>query len=269
VIDGGPAQRLREFLETLYVDSHSSYLAKMDEDLVAEGNLSSLFYRSQINYLFRRFVRTAQYFQRQFPPSEFGDSRYRTEFRDFLRDSTRYHDNVIQRIAHHCHDCVLATEEDISAGTRNELRRVGRNRERKCYICGGAVDYRRNNNVDEGWSIDHVWPQSLGGQSSSPNLRIACRECNSNLKGDTIDDSDFHYEHFSKQSASFADYFERERDKELEAAVYAKTDYRCAVCKRSAAQVGSLRIARIEPSDSWHFLNLAPFCVVHLPEIDQ
>lgn len=38
-----------------------------------------------------------------------------------------------------------------------------------CQICGATEDL----------TLDHIWPQSLGGEHTLENLRVLCRSCNS------------------------------------------------------------------------------------------
>ena len=48
-----------------------------------------------------------------------------------------------------------------------------------CYACGVTLD-RRSNDDKNSATIEHLWPQSLGGDSDFRNLLPACMACNSN-----------------------------------------------------------------------------------------
>lgn len=61
---------------------------------------------------------------------------------------------------------------------RNKLieRNATRDEPPHCYLCGVALTEDGGNAQR---SIEHVWPQSLGGQTVEANLMLACKDCNS------------------------------------------------------------------------------------------
>lgn len=48
----------------------------------------------------------------------------------------------------------------------------------RCYLCDSVLE--TNGNAGKQFSVEHVWPQSLGGDSKLDNLLPACSDCNSN-----------------------------------------------------------------------------------------
>jgi 5-methylcytosine-specific restriction endonuclease McrA len=50
-----------------------------------------------------------------------------------------------------------------------------------CEICKEPIN---KNNPNRAFSIDHVIPQSEGGNGNINNLRVAHRKCNSNRRND-------------------------------------------------------------------------------------
>jgi hypothetical protein len=59
----------------------------------------------------------------------------------------------------------------------NAMRRaIWRSEPKNCYLCGTRlVDSGGGRNAR---SVDHIWPQTLGGQSIFENLMPCCRDCN-------------------------------------------------------------------------------------------
>lgn len=264
-----PGEELASFLKQLYPSPPSKinvFLQKMDYDLMADGELVDLLYRSCINYAVRRLITTAEHFRRDYPPDQYGSSRYQIELRKHLRDYTRYRDRVIDKLVKLLVKCLRAMDQAPTAHQKRKIRRQAAQNSLSCYICGRELDYDKHSREHNSATVDHIWPRSIGGLSNDDNLRIACHDCNANLKKDYIDDSDYHYEEIALVSASYAEYREQEKSKQYEVAVFAKSQSECSVCGQPAHRVGDLYIDRKEPSDSWHFLNLAAYCFEHKPK---
>jgi 5-methylcytosine-specific restriction endonuclease McrA len=208
---------------------------------------------------------TAEHFRRKYSPDRYGEYRHREELRKFLRDYTRYKDRQIDTIVVLLDQCLLARDDDPTDREKARIRRDARNKGRHCYTCGEELDYQNN----ESWlfaSVDHYWPKSMGGLSNPDNLQVTCKRCNNHDKKDFVDASDYHFEEITLVSASYEEYMSRERNRQYEVAVFAKTYFTCAVCGQPADRVGKLHIGRRELSDSWHFLNLVAYCSEHTPE---
>jgi hypothetical protein len=72
-----------------------------------------------------------------------------------------------------------AAGESISTGTRTTLRNWSQREMPWCYLCGGNLDYNPSDpNAHDRFTLDHVWPQAYGGDSSEENLLPACAACN-------------------------------------------------------------------------------------------
>ncbi len=80
---------------------------------------------------------------------------------------------------------VVAARSHIRDGTRNALRQWARRRHGHCYLCRRLIDFG-NDGDDDGFSLDHLWPRSFGGESEEWNLLPAHRRCNSQ-RGDDVD----------------------------------------------------------------------------------
>jgi len=85
-------EELRELLMGMYPAGTSSFLQKIDSDLMSDGTLAALFYQSCLNYLVRRLITQAEHFRRSFP------SEWKLKLRAYLRNHTRYRDGRVDEL---------------------------------------------------------------------------------------------------------------------------------------------------------------------------
>lgn len=81
-------------------------------------------------------------------------------------------DRILTIIGHLAFECAVVARQEIAVTTRTNIHRtfVAAQGQPTCYICGlGLV---------RPYSLDHLWPQSLGGSSLEENLLPACATCN-------------------------------------------------------------------------------------------
>lgn len=268
-----PGQELQSALERLYPFDPAKTIEMIDHDFMSDGEISQVARKSAVNYVLRRLITTAEHHRRKFPVDKFGEARYVVEFRKFLRDFTRYKPKDIEKIVEVISRCLLVSDHNISDGRRNQMKKSVREQNLKCYMCGGDMaattadlepESRDKTAMSNLLTADHVWPRSMGGLSEEINLRAACARCNTERQN-TIDAYDAHYEEMSFLAVHYEDYEEKEKRRKFEIAVFAKTNFTCYLCKNPAARIGKLFVGRIEPSDSWHFMNLAAYCSIHRP----
>jgi hypothetical protein len=69
----------------------------------------------------------------------------------------------------------IAKEKPRSKDNEAKIRVRGKER---CYLCDSVL--KTHGNDGKPFSVEHVWPQSMGGDSRPDNLLPACAECNSN-----------------------------------------------------------------------------------------
>jgi 5-methylcytosine-specific restriction endonuclease McrA len=268
-----PGEELKEYLQSLHVFTNEGFLGKIDVCLRSDEDTSvaRVFYDSCINYLVRRLMGVARYFFNIFTPKVYDEIRYKNEIRRYLKEKTRYNEGQRDKIALLLFRCIEAAQSELSDNDKRLTRVKAQRQGRRCYICGVELDYRDEKSSLYP-SVDHKWPRSLGGLKSPSNLEVLCKGCNNSVKQNFINHSDYHFEHICLSSRNYDDFkrnCRRNRPNEVsvyEAAVLAKTEYQCAVCGKSAYRIGELTIGRIDKGDSWHFLNLQPYCVEHTPE---
>lgn len=262
-----PGEELRQYLEKIYPspsDSMNMYINEVDHDFMEEGELADLVYTSLINYIVRRLIAISSGIYEKYPIGLYGEYRYQNEISKYLRDFTRYPDKYIDRIKIILVKCLQAINSKKPTSREiDRFRKYHQQRKSFCYICGEEIDYQKGSTTPNAFTVDHIWPRSMGGVSSEYNYGQACKTCNSQFKKDFIDTSDFHYEEIAFPGNII------KLNNQFKVAVFSKTNFCCSVCGQPATIVGKLSIGRIEPSDGWHFMNLTPYCMKDLPMEDR
>ncbi len=252
-----PGEELKDYLETIYPLKPSRTFDEMDNDLRADGELTSIIYESSILYVLRRLVATTEHFYRVS-----GENKIATNIalRSYLRNYTRYSDEQVNKLSKLLLPCMETARDAFSEGDKNTAKQQRRMYQWSCFVCGKEMD---DSNIP---TADHFWPRGMGGLSNSGNLRMVCQICNNNHKRDNINHADYHYEEIAISATDYKHYKGSGHPKVHEVAVFAKSKYQCVVCNEPAYRVGELTIGRIDLKDGWHYLNLAAFCLKHKPE---
>jgi hypothetical protein len=259
-----PGEQLREFLKEVFPADvkYDSFISRIDYILQADGELIDLVYNSTINYVLRRLIVTADYFQRKCKKEDKGDEKFITNLRAFLKDDMHFPEKHIGRIIVLIRECLNKRNAQVAESTKHKIRKRARNNNKACYICGGELEFDRGDSYNS-VQVEHKWPKAMGGSSDNFNLEVACQKCNGK-KSDYIDASDFHYEKICLVSSDEKDeHFSTEMNREYELALWAKREFKCSICEKSAADAGKLKFGRKNPNDSWHFLNIEIFCEKH------
>ena len=258
-----PGEKLREFIKKLFPADvkKDSFISRIDYLLQADGELIDLVYNSTINYVLRRLIVTADYFQRKCKKEGKGDEKFITDLRAFLKDDMHFPEKHIGPIFVLIRECLNKRNAQVAESTKHEIRKRARKNNKACYICGGGLEFDIGD-LYNSVQVEHKWPKAMGGSSDNFNLEVACQKCNCK-KSDYIDASDFHYEKICLVSDANDQHFSTEMKREYELALWAKTEFKCFRCGKSAADAGKLKFARKNPNDSWHFLNMEIFCEKH------
>jgi 5-methylcytosine-specific restriction endonuclease McrA len=210
----------------------------------------------------RRLIVTADYFQRKCKKEGKGDEKFITDLRAFLKDDMHFpEERHIGLISALIRECLDKKNAHVAISTKNNIRKKARDNNKACYICGGELDFDIGDSYNS-VQVEHKWPKAMGGSSDNFNLEVACSTCNGK-KSDHIDASDFHYEKICLVSDENDKYFSTEMKREYELALWAKREFKCSICGKSAADAGKLKFGRKNPNDSWHFLNIEIFCEKH------
>lgn len=77
----------------------------------------------------------------------------------------------------------IAGHHPISSSLRRHMLRWTREEHSQCYMCGAILEFSDETSVNF-VTLDHLWPQSHGGDSTEENILPACRVCNNEKKKD-------------------------------------------------------------------------------------
>ncbi|AFZ60199.1 HNH endonuclease [Anabaena cylindrica FACHB-243] len=281
-MDGtNPGQQLRDLLKRIYpLDSENtnssednSFVSRIDNALIAEGNFSNLVYESSINYLLRRLINTAEYLRRKYESDVFPPEKFLFELRRFITENTHIEVDKVEIILSLLKLCIDAKDKQLKPSRKKRIFKNAKEKDELCcYICGNALNVERVSITEdkelknrEEVEVEHIWPKTMGGATEDFNLKLSCSYCNK-AKKKYIDATDFHYEQMCLVSDKNDQNFSSEFEKEYRIAISAKSNYSCSVCGKPALTVGPLNFARLNPDDSWHFLNIAVYCDEHTPD---
>lgn len=259
-----PGEALRSFLFKLFPsdeENRESNIAKIDAALVAEGKFASLVYRSAINYMLRRILTAAVLIERKCDQNHFSDEILEKKLRAYIANNLNIPGaKNVDKLTGLITNCLKTRHEKITQTTEKSVKQRNEN---LCYICGKTMSFGRDNGSDSA-TLEHVFPRLLGGSSKAHNLRYACKICNE-TKADNIDESDYHYEEICLLTDEDDETkFHRDLSRVYKIAAWAKSDYKCQLCGKSASVVGRLDLVRREQRDNWHFLNIEAYCSVHV-----
>jgi hypothetical protein len=109
------------------------------------------------------------------------DASYVSDLKIYLRDTYLIGFDTIDDLTRVVTRCVAASNEHISETQRKRYKKKAEKSRAYCYMCGVELDYTEQDPVRK-FTMEHVWPQSFGGNSIEQNLLPACASCNSNKK---------------------------------------------------------------------------------------
>lgn len=263
-----PGHQLQILLKELFPldTNNTSFLFRIDNALLANGELTELVYNSTINYMVRRLITTAKFLKRKIEANGLSDGVLATNLRGFIENELNLPTNKTERVFTLLFECSKVSGRKPPPTKlkriKNRARREGK--ELRCHICGIETNLV-NENIDESATLEHIWPNSLGGASEDPNLVITCQKCNNNKKA-YIEANDFHYEEICLSTDKDDDSFAVELNMGYKVALWAKSDYQCTRCGKPAVYMGTLQFSRRNTNDSWHFLNIDAYCQQHARE---
>lgn len=262
-----PGEQLQLLLKDIYIpdpETKQTFISKVDEAFIAEGEFAQIIYDSTINYMVRRLITTADYIRRSCEENSSPDTKVITQLRKFLQKETKIPNKYIEKILSLLLECLKVRGKEVSPTAKKRIHKSAKNRGLVCYICGNELNFEEINQYNS-VEIEHVWPNAMGGISEETNLGVACMHCNK-TKASNIDSSDFHYEEICLVSDKSDTHFSNELSKYFKIALWAKSKFCCVRCGKPASYMGELQFGRRNSNDSWHFLNIDAYCEQHVPE---
>lgn len=260
-----PGIELRNLLTGLYPvgEIGKTFIGKIDHGLQADNEFVQCVYQSSLNYLVRRLIRTAQSIKKNC--NGLSDFMFYERLRNFIKSELEIFPGKVEGIFILLIECLKNSSDKPSQKTKDRIIRKAKEQNLKCYFCGCDLDFIQPN-LPESAEIEHLWPNSLGGDSSDSNLVVSCRKCNQ-AKCDYIDSSDFHFEEICLNATDDFKEFSTQMKREYEVALWGKNDFSCThgKCKSSPKNSGEFTLVKRNYNDSWHFLNIDAYCPQHKP----
>lgn len=282
---------LKSFNKKLDINTLSSVLK------INETQINKVFTRFLFFYLIKRLVNSAKYSNliSIFDNNPFNQ---RTTLVEQLLNNYSLNPNLLEQIA----DILITLEANINTNLvkvkmskqnayTTKLINYAMVNNFRCYICGSEVDYT-NSSADNYRGVEHSITRSFGGDKSTKNLFISCKNCNE-AKKNYISwiESDFHNKHsifyniYKKENNLENDLsiLENETDKilfkqesfkskitqEIIYIVSSMNNYKCSLCGTDNDISHSTYITKKDENDYCHPLNLMTVCDNCLNDIED
>jgi hypothetical protein len=111
------------------------------------------------------------------------DASFETEFRDFIRERLSLRPPLSADLIRNAIRAVESARHDATSKERGAFKRWSQRAHPLCYMCGCQLDFSEQDPVTK-FTLDHIWPQRFGGDSTEGNWLPACGSCNNKKKRD-------------------------------------------------------------------------------------
>jgi 5-methylcytosine-specific restriction endonuclease McrA len=230
-------------------------------------DLEGFLFRSTILMLVRRLIWNAAWYEERYPGDRI--AVIETFERDYLLGNFGFNRRERRELSKLVFDSLDASRRKIPKGVEQKLLNSAKENQQRCQLCGRNIDYSIDRNDELSYSLDHIWPQSLGGESEEWNLQVTHKRCNSKRQ-DIADVSDAHYEHFHVKhnwSSDERDSFWKELNWQFRIAAAMKADFTCEICK-NPEQIdesdGELYFSLMNRDENFNIFNIQVTCYEHL-----
>lgn len=109
------------------------------------------------------------------------DAAFNKLFTEHLRSTVGIPGRLMNELYRFSHRALEAAILPIPRSVQNKIRSWAIVRHQWCYMCGASLDFDQNHPV-LGYTLEHIWPRSYGGDSIEENFLPACQSCNSKKK---------------------------------------------------------------------------------------
>lgn len=165
----------------------------------------------------------------------------------------------LDRLAFLTLEAEKASRRDINNTTRSQASSRGLN---NCYICGKDI-YETHDDGNQTLELEHIWPQSFGGDSITENLLPACHHCNRD-KANMLLWQNYNVHSFVLKPDPSADELTAIKRKEKIAqhrrSVFQHACSYKTTLKRAAQIIGPANLTSIKPLDSDDAVDFFNFC---------
>jgi len=230
--------------------------------------LEGFLMKSTALMLLRRLLSNARWYENRFPEPAIAIERFD---RDYLLGTFGFRPDERKILVRLVVRSLDASAENIPQGLRRAMKDRTHQLDRGCDICGSKLDFDSESS-HSAFSLDHIWPRSLGGVSDEWNLRVTCKSCNENRQS-IIEACDTHYEHFQVKSDWSADKessFWKEFNWGFRIAAIMQAEYKCEMCGTPITNmVEGHTFIRRDNDESYHMFNVKLICAKHGDVMDK
>ena len=190
--------------------------------------LGDYLFKSTVYMVLRRLLASAAWYEELYQDDTVVTSLFEKDYLlgvfGFGPEDRKY----LRRIVFSAYD---ASKKNIAPNTMKTIRDWASATNQRCHISGCVIDYAEHdpNLAHRRFTLDHIWPRSLGGVSEEWNLRVACKSCNQ-IRQNTVDESDAHYEHFHVKVPDSSPSFLKELHWSFRIAALAAANHQCQMC---------------------------------------
>lgn len=240
----------------------SSWITRISQDFDLE-DLEKYLLRSTSFMLLRKLIWNALFYINTYV--DLDQSRQCFD-RDYLVRCLGFNSQERREILKMTFDCVAERNRDISNGLLNRLKAEAKLTGSRCSLCGREINYEANGEYNS-FSLDHIWPRSLGGNSDEWNLRTSCKQCN-DKRQNLADSCDVHYEHFHisvMDDSEDKTNFKKEFEWKYRFAALFKSDLKCEMCGVPISQAGGeFDFIPIRTEEIINMFNVKTVCSKHI-----
>ncbi len=241
--------------------NENSWLRLMARDFDID-DLEHFLLESTTLMLLRRLIRTAQWYIKIYVDRLIAEDKYN---KHYLLGTFGFNYDERRALSKLVFKSIDASRKIIPTALLKQIRDRASILNTKCEISGCDIDY---NSVDAHncFTLDHIWPQSLGGVSEEWNLRVSCKSCNQNRQN-MATASDIHYEHFHIRSVWSPDKessFWNELTWSFRIAALIQANFKCQMCGDSVTNMkGGLDFFTINNDENYNIFNIKVVCGKH------
>lgn len=111
------------------------------------------------------------------------DPQFKVLFQDYLRTTVGIPHSQLNELYRFAERAVEAAIAPVPRSMVKAMRAWSEIRHNWCYMCGCGLNFLIADPIT-GYTLEHIWPHSYGGDNIEDNFLPACASCNSKKKAD-------------------------------------------------------------------------------------
>ncbi|WP_224245012.1 HNH endonuclease [Hyalangium gracile] len=211
--------------------------------------------------MLRRLLANAHWYEHKYdqPDIPIHEEKFENEY---LRYHLSFESRDARQLAALTYKALDASKANYTNHTFKTIKERSARQSLRCELCGGEIDYATADSKDpKRFSLDHIWPRSLGGTSDEDNLRVTCGGCNE-FRQNYTSAADMHYEHWHVKVPEASESFLKEADRKFRLAVNLRSNFACQRCDRPVSALpDGLRLEARSREENHNIFNSISVCI--------